>query len=249
MKRRTGIYKIKNIITEKVYVGSAIDIDKRWRKHKQMINEGNHHSIKLQNSMNKHGISKFIFEIIEECEKELLIEREQYWINVLDSYNNGYNSRPIAHSNLGIKLPISEETKRKIGLKSKGRKHTEETRKKIKEKRKLQIFTEETRKKLSKIHSDKKWSEESKEKMRKSMKGKSPINKGKTYEELYGKEKAEELKMKRRITASNKKLTEESRGKINKNKKGKTYEEIYGEEKAKEIKMRISRNYRKYKTT
>ena len=84
MKKRTGIYKIKNIITEKVYVGSAIDIDNRWRKHKQMINEGDHHSIKLQNSVNKHGIDQFVFEIVEECKKELLIEREQYWIDKLE---------------------------------------------------------------------------------------------------------------------------------------------------------------------
>lgn len=211
MKKRTGIYKIKNIITEKVYVGSAIDIDNRWRKHKQMINEGDHHSIKLQNSVNKHGIDKFVFEIVEECKKELLIEREQYWIDTLDSYQNGYNSRPIANSNLGIRLPISEETKRKIGLKSKGRKHTEETKKKIKEKRKSQIFTKETREKLSKIHSGKKWSEDSRLKLSEVMKGKSPVNKGKTYEELYGKEKAEELKMKRKISASNKKWTEEGK--------------------------------------
>lgn len=242
--KKTGIYKIVNTLNDKVYVGSAIDIETRWRRHKKMLVECSHHSKKLQNSYNKHGIDNFSYEIIELCEKHLLTEREQYWIGFFDSYNNGYNSRPIASSNLGLKLPISEETRKKIGLKSKGRKHTEETKQKIKEKRKSQVFSEETRKKFSDVHRGRKWSEESKEKMRNSMKGRSPINKGKTYEELYGVEKARELKEKKRLANLGKKHSNDTKNKINKDRKGKTYEEIYGLEKADEVKSKIGRNNR-----
>lgn len=41
--------------------------------------------------MNKYGISNFTFEIIEECDKQSLNEREIYWIEYYDSFHNGYN--------------------------------------------------------------------------------------------------------------------------------------------------------------
>lgn len=242
--KKTGIYKIINNLNNKVYVGSAIDIDTRWCKHKKMLHESTHHSKKLQNSYNKYGINNFTYEIIELCEKHFLLEREQYWIESFDSYKNGYNSRPIANSNLGLKLPISDETRKKIGLKSKGRKHTEDTKEKIREKRKLQIFSDETRKKLSDINRGKQFSEETKEKIRNSMKGKPPINKGKTYEELYGVEKAKELKEKKRLSNLGRKHSDETKKKLSEINKGKSYEEIYGVNKANEVKVKISKNNR-----
>jgi hypothetical protein len=54
--------------------------------------------------------------------------------------------------------------------------------------------------------------------------------KGKTYEEIYGEEKARELK--------------ESRSQTNKWRKGKTFEEMYGEERAKELKENLSERTR-----
>jgi len=138
----TGIYKIVNIITGKVYVGSAININRRWSTHRMKLKENKHHSIKLQNSVNKHGINNFIFEVIEECYQNIMIEREQYWIDSLDSYNNGYNSNPKAGSSLG-RTPwnkglkgvhkMSEETKQKMSEAKKGKQKTEETKQKMSE--------------------------------------------------------------------------------------------------------------------
>jgi group I intron endonuclease len=99
---KSGIYKITNKITGKCYVGSAVNINKRWSAHKKMLERNTHHSKILQNSVNKHGYNNFIFEVIELCDREILIEREQHWIDVLDSYVNGYNQRPIADNNLGL---------------------------------------------------------------------------------------------------------------------------------------------------
>lgn len=42
--------------------------------------------------MNKYGIENFLCETIEEVSNDKLDEREKYWINYYDSYNNGYNS-------------------------------------------------------------------------------------------------------------------------------------------------------------
>jgi group I intron endonuclease len=102
MAKITGIYKITNIVNNKVYIGSSHNIVNRWKTHLRGLKNNKHHSKKLQNSFNKHGIDKFTFEVIEECSRELLIEIEQYWIDKLDSYNKGYNIVTKAGVNYGM---------------------------------------------------------------------------------------------------------------------------------------------------
>ena len=124
---KSGIYKIQSIIKpNKLYIGSAINIGARWRKHLCELKKGKHGSIILQNHCNKYGIKDFEFYILEECSKETLLIREQFY---MDMYNPYFNIRKIAKSNFGMKF--SEEHKRKIGEAGKGRKHTEEAKKKM----------------------------------------------------------------------------------------------------------------------
>lgn len=127
----TGIYKIKNIVTGKFYVGSAVDIKERWRNHKSQLRHNKHHSIKLQRSYNKHGVDNFVYEIIEECFEDVIIKREQFYIDFCSAVKNGYNCKSIAGSNLGFKH--SEETKNKIRKANIGIKRSEETRIKMSE--------------------------------------------------------------------------------------------------------------------
>ena len=83
------IYKIINNINSKVYVGQTNGtLSRRWSLHKQMHKT---HSFVLYRAMRKYGIEHFTMELIEECDDNLLDEREKYWINYYDSYNNGYN--------------------------------------------------------------------------------------------------------------------------------------------------------------
>ena len=83
------IYQIKNDINEKIYVGKTIrTLEVRFKEHKSRINERNSH---LYLAMRKYGVEHFSIEILEECEDNLLNEKEQYWIKKLNSYNNGYN--------------------------------------------------------------------------------------------------------------------------------------------------------------
>lgn len=101
-----GIYKITNISSKKVYIGQSKNIGKRWNEHIKLLENGKHHSIKLQRSWNKSGRNKFKFEIIEECSIEVLDSREQYWINYYDSINNGFNIVNVGE--------ISKTTKKKV---------------------------------------------------------------------------------------------------------------------------------------
>lgn len=90
-----GIYKIENKVNKKAYIGQSIHIEQRWLEHKQpsIYNNPNHksYSYALYEAFRKYGIDNFEFSIIEECSKEQLNEREKYWIQYYDSYNNGYN--------------------------------------------------------------------------------------------------------------------------------------------------------------
>ena len=83
------IYKISNDINDKVYIGQTRQpLHQRWSMHKQ------HSKTKpnlLYRAMRKYGIEHFSIEIIEECDENLLNEREVYWINFYDSYHRGYN--------------------------------------------------------------------------------------------------------------------------------------------------------------
>ena len=62
-----GIYKIENIINNIIYIGSSINVEKRFERHKYDLKRNKHHNIYLQRSYNKYGIENFKFEIIEEC--------------------------------------------------------------------------------------------------------------------------------------------------------------------------------------
>lgn len=81
-----GIYKITNNILNKSYIGKSIHIEQRWKEHKN--NKGNKD---LYEDFLKFGLINFSFEILEECEKDKLNEKEKYYIDYYDTYENGYN--------------------------------------------------------------------------------------------------------------------------------------------------------------
>ena len=95
------IYKIQNLITNEIYVGSALNFQKRKWSHLHKLRHNKHHSPILQNSWNKNGEINFNFIVIEEVDiKENLIIREQYYI---DTLLPKYNCSKIAGSPLGVK--------------------------------------------------------------------------------------------------------------------------------------------------
>jgi group I intron endonuclease len=112
-----GVYIIKNIVTNKVYIGSSASnggIKERLRHHKSALKRNRHSNSYLQKAYNKHGLEAFTYEIIEECSPEKCLEREQYYLDLYKSYDvaNGYNICPRAGNTLGRKH--SEETRTKI---------------------------------------------------------------------------------------------------------------------------------------
>lgn len=134
-KSGSAIYKITNIVNNKCYIGSAVDVYTRLAHHKYGLKHNKQINKHLQASYNKHGLVNFRFEVLEYItDKSKLLFREQIWINYFQSYdpNFGYNKRKIPNSNLGVKRKHSEETKRKIGNANKkallGKFHSEITK-------------------------------------------------------------------------------------------------------------------------
>lgn len=90
---RGFIYKITNNVNGKVYIGQTIQtIKERFYQHcatkcsDSVLNMAIHRAIK------KYGKSNFTIEVIEEVDKDSLNDREKFWIEYYNSYNNGYNS-------------------------------------------------------------------------------------------------------------------------------------------------------------
>jgi len=106
---KSGIYKILNKQNNKFYIGSAVDLKSRKREHYYELKNNKHHSKYLQRSYNKYGDSSFSFEIIENCNIDCLLSKEQYYLDLL---NPEYNSCKKAGSMLGFKF--TEESKKKM---------------------------------------------------------------------------------------------------------------------------------------
>lgn len=171
----SGIYSIRNVVSGRVYVGSAIDIRKRWHTHRFQLTRGRHHSKPLQSSWTKHGPETFTFEIIEATGREELIAREQYWIDTLNAAcpRRGFNICRVAGSCLGVKA--SPEARLKMSAAHHGKKlppRTAEHREKIAAAARGRKASPTVREKMSADRKGRKMSMEARAKMRDAALGK-----------------------------------------------------------------------------
>lgn len=139
---RGGIYQVVNTENGKRYVGSAVNLKRRWRSHLATARRGQHRNPHLQAAFDKHGEAAFVFSVLEYVEDTAkLLEREQHH---LDTLQPDYNIAPVAGSTLGVRpteehrrknseaqrgrSPITEETRRRLSRAQKGRRHSAEHR-------------------------------------------------------------------------------------------------------------------------
>jgi len=150
LEKKCGVYQIKSNINGKLYIGSSVNLKRRWKEHFSSLANNKHYNSHLQNHYNKYGKADLIFTVLIICKKEKVIQAEQYYIDLLFPKFNiiltaGDNTcrditkttrEKISKALMGHK--ISKETKIKISKALKGKpsnikgyKHTKEARAKI----------------------------------------------------------------------------------------------------------------------
>lgn len=89
------IYKISNTINDKIYIGkTSANTSRRWNDHRRVALSDNDDVRKnsIHKAISKYGIDNFTFEVIEYIEDEdVAYEKEVFYINMYNSFINGYN--------------------------------------------------------------------------------------------------------------------------------------------------------------
>lgn len=131
-KEVSGIYFIRNINNNKMYIGSTNNLMKRITEHIKLLSDNIHHSKKLQNSINKNGFKWFEVRIYPiNKDREFLFNVEEYLIKQYDTFQKGYNMSEDSR----CKNSFSEEERKIIGERMRkvnsGKKCSEEHKKKV----------------------------------------------------------------------------------------------------------------------
>ncbi len=105
----TGIYEIVNTVNGKRYVGSSVNLRKRWDGHRFKLRKGAHHSPYMQASWNKYGEASFVFRPLLICDQANLLVYEQI---LIDGMRPEFNVLQTAGSRLGAKS--SKETRDRL---------------------------------------------------------------------------------------------------------------------------------------
>jgi len=111
-KNKSGVYKITNIATNEYYVGSSRNIGKRFYRYfsiNYLKNKTERHNSRIYTAILDNGYNKFTIEILEYCDTNILLNREQYYLDILKPK---YNIALKAGSLFGFKH--SPETKLKF---------------------------------------------------------------------------------------------------------------------------------------
>ena len=142
-----GVYQILNIVNGERYIGSSVNIERRWQGHLRMLRRGTHYNVHLRRAFAKYSEDAFAFEVMERTTEKECVPREQHF---LDTLHPEYNIAPVAGSNRGARLgPRSEEHCRRISEAAMGRHPSEEARRKMSESARGRLVSVETRRKIS----------------------------------------------------------------------------------------------------
>ena len=197
-----GIYKITNTINNKSYIGQSINIHTRYNHHFSESNNSRLH-MAIAKAVRKYGKEYFSFDILENCDREHLDERERYYVELYNTVApSGYNLRSggnikgctfseeakanMSKARTGMKL--SDSARANIAKASGRRKHTDETKEKLRQLNIGRKFSDETKKLQSeKAKLRQPFSAETRQKLSIANKGKAHPSLGQAVERSDGK--------------------------------------------------------------
>lgn len=143
MEKICGIYKITSP-SKKVYIGQSVHILKRFIVYNGLHCKEQTH---LYNSFKKHGVDKHKFEIIEQCERKDLNEREKYYVDLFQTFNSKYGMN--LRDGGGSKGEISSITKLKMKESRKNWRMSDRHKEILKASNRNRVYSPETKKKMS----------------------------------------------------------------------------------------------------
>ena len=122
--KQSGLYVITNSETGKKYVGRAVCLRQRYNRHLNDLLKSKHSNKHLQRSFDKCGKDKFVFDIIEFCDKDILEQKEQVLLNEIQKNKEQYYNISFTASGPGNCL--DETGRQKISDTLKGKKHSKD---------------------------------------------------------------------------------------------------------------------------
>jgi group I intron endonuclease len=195
----SGIYAIHCSVENKIYIGQARNMEKRWTTHRRIADRKAHTNKHLQELWSRHSNSAFSFHVLELCAEEDLYKKEKFYLSLVPGEYLLNIVRIISPKSEEYRKTLSEnakiafkEGKRTVWIK--GKKHTEETKDKIRKirterkntggvKNKGRKHTEEERKKMKEAARPP-ITDEIKAKLKAIIKNRTPEEKAKISEKL-----------------------------------------------------------------
>jgi group I intron endonuclease len=134
-----GIYKIINVVNNKFYVGSAVDLKRRKAQHFSKLRTGKHNNRHLQATWLKYGEQAFVFAVVEELPDDAdLLAAENVWLKehvgksycynvAIDAVSPGRGMGGEKHPMWGKTFSHTVEAKAKMAAASTGRPQSEKS--------------------------------------------------------------------------------------------------------------------------
>lgn len=169
--RTSGVYVIKCLKNGKFYIGSSVNLRARLNDHRNSLRKGKHRNRHLQAAWNKYGEKQFEFKILEYCERDMTLIREQHFLDILRPYERsiGFNIGIDATAARKGQSP-SIETRILLSKKTKEYWSTPEGKEKKRNSALGRIVSEDTREKLRIAHTGRKHSPEARMKIKEARK-------------------------------------------------------------------------------
>lgn len=152
----SGIYRILNKINGNCYIGSSLNVEKRYKHHLSTLRHNSSRCSILQKAFNKYGEDNFEFQVILCCKPEYRLYYEQQLIRELNSQYNVFTN--MSDSPLR-QFTFTEQSKLKMSIAHKGRVFSKESKDKIRKAKQNTTLSQETIKKMSEAKKGKPWSE------------------------------------------------------------------------------------------
>lgn len=149
MDKISGVYIIKCLKNGKIYIGSSFNIIKRIDNHFKKLKNKKHINRHLQASYDLYGKDNFTWEILEQCDINFLLDREQFWMDKTQCYDRRFGFNNCRKSDRPLGYKHTEEAKRKMSELKLGKKLSQEQIDKTSKANKGKKRSEEFKRKMS----------------------------------------------------------------------------------------------------